>query len=224
MPGPQNKEIISKAKNYFNEAEFCALLSKYQQSIKIEDGTIIEKNIEIETDLTKRVEKIVKAIIMIYRYYIFEDYEDLMQHAMHACFKNFVKFDPTKGTAFNYFSIIAKISLLNYTTRRKKHRELHDIADYIDLEAKEQVNYSLFFDNLEGLLFDIINRNYVGKIRKQYIKITTVLVDYLRKTKVFISKTDLYSWTRSYGIKNAEVRQYVAEMNKYNDKIFSLVE
>ena len=216
---------VKKAKNYFNEDEFIKLLKQYQNSIVFnKKGEIIKKDEKIELELVKRVDAIIKAIIMIYRYYIFEDYEDLKQHALHACFKNFIKYDPSKGTAFNYFSIIAKKSLLNYTTRRKKHRELHNIDDYVHLSNENRDSLSVFLDNFEGLLLNIINENYTGKKRKDFIKIATVLVNYFRHTNVFVSKTDMYSWTRSYGIKNAEVRNFINEMQKYNSKIFALVE
>ena len=215
----------TKNKNYFNEEKFQKLLKVYQSETTLgEDGkTIIKTNKEIQSQLVKEVEKIINAIIMVYRYWIFEDYDDLKQHALQACFTNFMKFSPEKGTAFNYYSIIAKISLLNYTDRKKKHRNHHNIDDFISLEHKEEVNYSLFFDNLEDTLFAIIDENYVGKKREEFVKIASVLIDYLRKTKKWISKSDVYSWSRSLGLKNSEIRQFIKEMSKYKKELFESV-
>jgi hypothetical protein len=132
-----------------------------------------------------------------------------------------MKFNPEKGTAFNFFSIIAKISLLNYTDRKKKHRNHQDIADYnMTLESREEVNYELFFDNLEDTLFGIIDENYVGKKREEYTKIASVMLDYLRKTKMFVSKSDMYSWGRSMAVKNNQIREFVGAMREYSAEIF----
>lgn len=115
----QKKELLKTTRKYFNEEHFRQTLEAYKKSLLFRDDKIVSKDEKLEYDLVKQVEKIVNAIIIVYRYYIFEDYEDLKQHALNACFSNFLKFNPEKGTAFNYYSIIAKISLLNYTDRKK---------------------------------------------------------------------------------------------------------
>jgi hypothetical protein len=211
-------------KNYFNEEEFQEQLKKYQQSAVVRDGVAVQKDERVEAYLVTEVTKIVNAIIMVYRYYIFEDYEDLRQHALQACYTNFLKFNPKKGTCFNYFSLISKMSLLNYTSRRQRHRNHSDIDEQLDLNASKEVNYEMFFEELEITLFNIIDENYVGEQRKKYIKVATLIIEYFRKTRKFISKSDLYSWIRSFGIKNNVVREFIKEMSQYNTKIFSIIE
>ena len=49
------------------------------------------------------------------------------------------------------------------------------------------------------------------------------MLDYLRKTKKFIGKSDMYSWFRSYGIKNSEVREFIKSINAYNEDIFGIL-
>lgn len=199
------------------------MLKEYQETTIMRDGVAIIKNKQLEEDLVKELVKIVNAIIFVYRYHIFEEYEDLKQHALHACYTNFMKFSPTKGTCFNYFSIISKTSLLNYTIRKKRHRNLHDIDEQIHLESEKQINYDMLFDELEDTLFEIIDENFLGSKRKKYTKIASLIIDYLRKTKKFIGKSDLYSFCRSYGVKNTEVREFVKAMDEHNSKIFELV-
>jgi len=213
-----------KKSNYFNEEEFQKNLREYQNSAIVRDGVTVQKNEKIEAYLVKEVEKIVNAIIMVYRYYIFEDYEDLRQHALQACYTNFLKFNPNKGTCFNYFSLISKMSLLNYTSRRKKHRNHSNIEEQIDLNARKEINYDMFFEDLESTLFNIIDENYIGEQRKKYNKVASLIIDYLRKTNKFVSKSDLYSWIRSFGIKNNVVREFVKEMGQHNTKIFSIID
>lgn len=214
------KEELKKAKKYFDETFFRETLEEYKKSLVYRDSKVVMKDEKLEYSLVKQVEKIVNAIIIVYRYYIFEDYEDLRQHALNACFTNFLKFNPSKGTAFNYYSIISKISLLNYTDRKQKHRNHKNIDDQIDLEAKEGLNYELFFDELENTLFGIIDENFLGTKRKKYVKIASVILDYLRKTKKFVGKSDLYAWGRSLGIKNNEIREFVNDMRNFNKELF----
>jgi len=211
---------MKKARNYFDEASFQVMLKQYQDTTTMRDKVAIIKDEVLEQKLVKEITKIVNAIIIVYRYYIFEDYDDLKQHALQACYTNFMKFNPKKGTCFNYFSIISKISLLNYTDRRKKHRNHQDIEDQIHLQGSDYTNYEAVFDRLENTLFEIIDENYLGNKRKKYVRIGSLIIDYLRKTKKFISKSDLYSWCRSYGIKNTDVRGFVNEMKKFNAEIF----
>lgn len=211
-------------KNYFNEEEFQEKLKEYQRTAVVRDGVAIQKNEKIEAYLVIEVSKIVNAIIMVYRYYIFEDYEDLKQHALQACYTNFLKFNPHKGTCFNYFSLISKMSLLNYTSRRQRHRNHSDIEDQVHLNASKEVNYDMFFEDLEATLFNIIDENYIGEQRKKYVKVASLIIDYLRKTKKFVSKSDLYSWVRSFGIKNNVVREFVKEMRVHSPRIFSIID
>jgi len=211
----------AKKKNfYYNEEEVQAMLVVYQDTTTVVEKVTTRKNPVLEQQIVKEVEKIVDAIIMNYQYYRFEPYEDLKQHALLACFTNFMKFNKTKGTSFNYFSLISKISLLNYTTRKKKHRNHQDVDEQIGLHSKRDFNFSMFVDGLEDTLFVIIDENYLGDKRIKYNKIASLLVDYLSKTEKFVSKSDLYSWCRSYGVKNSDVREFIKEMAKHNETLF----
>lgn len=141
-----------------------------------------------------------------------------------SCYTNFAKFNTSKGSAFNFFTKISRISLLNYTSRRKKHRVHSDIEKQEHLMGKSYQNKHFFFDNLEISLFKIIDENFIGNRRKKYVMISSLILDYMRRTEKFISKSDLYSWMRSYGIKNNEVREFVRSVGKYNEKIFDVLE
>jgi len=215
--------LAKEKKMYFDEANFQKLLQEYQKTAIIYNGIIIKKDEKIERELVEQVQKIVIAIINQYRYNIFEDVDDLKQEGLKACFTNFIKFTPDKGTAFNYFSIIVKIHLLNYTDRRKRHRNLSNIDEQFDIESKKELNYDLFFENLEVTLFKIIDENYVGTKRKKYIKIVAILINYLKKSKVYISKSDMYSWLRSYGFKSGETREFIKAMSNFYSDLESVI-
>lgn len=188
-----------------------------------DEGAIIKKDLHTEELITIEVLKIVRAVINKWRYYIFEDYDDLVQHGIMNCYTNFAKFNTSKGSAFNFFTKIARISLLNYTSRRQKHRSHTDIETQQQLEGRYSHSLDFFFDALEVSLFKIIDENYIGKKRKRFSTIASLILDYMRKTEKFVSKSDLYSWARSYGIKNVEIREFVKSMEEHSENIFDIL-
>lgn len=211
-----------KGKMYYDEKLAVDLIHKWQDSAYIMNGVVMQRDINIENKIMVEINKIALAIINQYRYHIFEPTEDLMQEAVKECWRNLPKFSTAKGTSFNYFSLICKRHLLNYTTRRSKHRNLNDVDEQIDLESKKEINYDLFFDDLEVTLFRIINENYLRAKRKKYLVIASVILDYLRKTRKYISKTDMYSWGRSWGLKTSDIREFITSMSSYKEDIFSI--
>ena len=211
-----------KGKMYYDEKLVVDLIHKWQESAYIMNGIVMQRDINIENKIIVEINKIALAIINQYRYHIFEPMEDLMQEAVKECWRNLPKFSTDKGTSFNYFSLICKRHLLNYTTRRSKHRNLNDVDEQVDLESKKDINYDLFFDDLEVTLFRIINENYLRAKRKKYLVIASVILDYLRKTKKYISKTDMYSWGRSWGLKTSDIREFITEMSFYKEDVFSI--
>ena len=211
--------------NYFNEKEVTKWLVEYQHSAIKEissEGveTVVWKDVVLEEKIMIEVIKIVKAIIQVYRYYIFEDYNDCLQHGSMSCYQNFMKWTKEKGTAFNFFSIISKRSLLNYTDRRKKHRNHNDIAEHVDLYDSKTMNFDFYLEELRDTLIEIIDKSFVGKKRRNYTEITFILIDYLFKTKKFVSKTDFYSWARSYGKRSIDIREFIKAMKEHGSELF----
>lgn len=208
---------MAEDRMYFSEPDAQRLISIYKNSLVIVDGTVVGKNEKVEAEIMDMVRKIVIAIINNYRYYIFEEYEDLIQAGLEACYKGLPRYREDKGTAFNYFSLIAKIHLLNYTDRRKKHRGHLDIEEQQEIEGCSEESFELMLSNLKNNLFYRIDRNFVRNKRKKYTKITLILVDYLEKSKKIINKSDLYAWARSYGVKPVEIREYFADVGNILD-------
>lgn len=206
------------SKMYYDEQEALRLIDEYNKTKVIQNNTVICKDPVVEHEIMIMIKKIVIAIINNYRYYIFEDYEDLIQEGMRACYTGLQKYTVEKGTSFNYFSIISKRHLLNYTQRRQKHRNHQDIEEQLEVEGREIMNFNLFINDFKSNLFTIIDESFVRTKRKQYTRIAVVLVDYLEKSRKVINKTDLYAWCRSYGIKSHTVREFVKELG---DKVFA---
>lgn len=211
--------------NYYNNAQVEEWLLEYQRTAKFDkQGNIIWKNKVLEERITLEVKKVVDAIINQYGYYKFENREDLEQHALFDCYKNFMKFKTGKGTSFNFFSLISKITLLNFTTRKKKHRMNFDIEEQVSLQAKTDNNFGLFLQDLENMLYRINDENYLRLKRKKQNLIIAVLVDYLKTHRVFVGKQHMNNYFRSYGIKSNEFREFIKEMSSYSPEIFNIIE
>lgn len=214
---------MAEKKMYFDEMECQRLVIIYHKSMVIQNKIVIAKDERVEKEIMEMVRKIVIAIINNYRYYIFEEYEDLVQEGLKACFIGLPRYNAEKGSLFNYMSLIAKIHLLNYTDRRKKHRNHLDIEEQLEVEGAEEMNFDLFLDNLKITLTNIIDENYYRVKRKKYLKITLIIIDYLEKSKKMINKSDLYSWARSYGLKSVNVREYIKQVGAHLPDIQGLL-
>lgn len=217
----KKKEEKRKKNFYFDEEKVTAWIEEYQKSAVIEKkegekDVVLWKDIVIEEKITIEVKKIVNAIIHNYSYYRFEPYEDCMQHGLMSCFTNFLKWTPSKGTAFNYFSIISKRSILNYTERKQKHRNYEDITDHVELHANSYSNFEFFIENFQTSLLDIVNENYEEEQKELFTKIAMVLCEYLALTRKFVSKTDFYSFAKPYGIRSLDVREFVKELSTHH--------
>jgi len=211
------------ANNYFNSKEVESWILDYQKTIKMHNGTVIWKDKKLEEKITIEVLKVIRAIINQYKYYMFEPREDLEQHALLDSYKNYLMFHPSKGSAFNYFSLISKISLLNFTTRKKRHRMNFDIEEQVYLHAQPISNFELFLEDLEKTLYRINDENYLKKQRERQNQIIAVLIDYLKTHKLFVGKQHMNNYFRNFGIKSNEFRGFIKEINQFNEEIFSNV-
>ena len=220
MPEPKKK-----TKNYFNEEEATRWIVEYQRTAIREinsEGveTVVWKDVVLEEKIMVEVIKIVRAIIHVYRYYVFEDYDDCLQHANMSCYQNFMKWNKEKGTAFNFFSIISKRSLLNYTDRRKKHRNHSDIQDHLDIYDNKTMNFDFYLEEVRDHLVEIVDRNFIGAKRKRFVEIANILIEYLSDTKKFVSKTDFYSFAKAYKKRSIEIREFVKAMKEHGSELF----
>ena len=206
------------ANNYFPEEKVKELILKYQEITKFdENGKKIIYDEALETEIVKYLLTIVKCIINVYKYYIFEDYEDLVQFGIMNCFSSLMKYDPKYGTVFNYFSIVCKLSLYNYTMRRKKHRNHLNIDEQVGLETEKEVNWDIYFNNLEAELNNTVNENFIGNKRNDYLKINFLVIKYFRSNIKQQGKSDLLKYLRSYGIKSSTFKQYSNDVGNVAD-------
>ena len=227
------KPRAKDSKNYFDEEYVQGMIKIYQDlavTLPNEKGKPVIQNSDfkfkkLEEDITIEVQKLVKAIIYIYGYQRFEPFDDLMQAGMLACFPNFLKFNEKNGTCFNFFSLISKRSLLNYTTRKKKHREVQDIEDKVNIRSpnyRDDIDFSV--DDLERVLSNLVDENFLGKKRNKFQIIVSIICDYLRKNRKYIGKSDLYKFAGGYGMRSLDMREFINEVKHMYPDICMLLE
>ena len=115
-------------KNYFDNEAVTKAILEYKEFL--EKGT---DKVEILHPYTSQIQQLVKGVInthKIYRWW--HDVDELVQEGMVAIYSSFKRFNPEKGTAFNYLSIVAKQHLKNWTqTRNKKAFQTSEFQDDI---------------------------------------------------------------------------------------------
>jgi hypothetical protein len=236
-PEKTNKIFIFKSdqgrigKNYFNEEYVKDLILEYQKTLIINGDKIIGDK-KLEYKIMAELEKLALAIINKYAQWRFCPMEDLMQECLKVAFQNISKFNAEyivdektkrKTSVFNFFSLIFKMHLYSFTLKGKKHRDNADVDVFYDVvEERTEVNYNIFFDDLEKTLFRVIDENYLRDKRKKYRELASILVEYLDKTKSFVGKNDMLAWFRGYGYKSSDVKNFTNEMQKYKEIIYSI--
>lgn len=234
---PKSSSILDSLKTkkkgmYFDEELVKDLLmNKYQPFLIYEINEKGKKVCVNRDNASKDVEKeimanlylIAKAIINKYRYWRFEPIEDLEAEALKAMWYYLPNFVPGKGSVFDLFSIICKRHLLNYTLKNYKHRITSDIEVCYEVSTPNEANYPILFDSLEKTFLEIINKHYIGKKRKRYIELTSILIEYIVKNRKIVGKNDLLSAFKEYGYKSLEYKKFIEEISKYKEEFYDLI-
>jgi hypothetical protein len=226
------KALVAKKKNMYFDEELVKdlIINKYQPYLEYgvnEKGKRVCINRDnapkdVEKEIMGNLFLIAKAIINKYRFWRFDTIDELQAEALRAMWVYLPNFIPNKGSAFDLFSIICKRHLLNFTLKNYKHRLTADVDVCYDLSAKEEINYNVFFEDLERTFLNIINRHYLKEKRKRYIELTSILMEYLVKNRKIVGKSDLSSAFKSYGYKSAEYKAFIEEMSKYKEEFYNL--
>ena len=130
----------------------------------------------------------------------------MRQQAFEKCFKNILKYDPERGSAFNYFTKITNLSLLNYTLSKQKHRGKENIQDHTYVEdEKNPFDIEKIDDYLKKSLKRIIEikPNEVDT----YTKVYFFILNFIKKNQIF-KPTELNNAAKEEGIKITAIRNF----------------
>ena len=175
-----------KSKIYFGTPVQEAIV-RYQDS----DSNAVKNRIYRE-EIQYAFEKLAENIIHTFKFYYFDVDSDSVKHdVVGFMVMNMHKYDPDKGKAFSYFSVVAKNWLILNNNRNYKMYKLHKSTDSNDYNnhmssMSEQEGMSEdtveFFDELIGYLE--ANLTTIFKRKKDIAVADSVL--YLMKTRQMI--------------------------------------
>lgn len=212
---------------YFDEEYFNDLvLNHYLPTIKKDaENNIISRDENLEKEVIANILLIVNAVINKYGIWRFEKYEILQSEGVAECWRALPTFDPSrKKKWFHFLSLVTKYHLINLTRHDKEMREMADVSIQPDLESRKYIEDEFFFEDLEIVLFDIIDEHFLEKEKhEKYIDLASILLQYIRENKMIIGKNDLLSTFREYGYKTSDYKKFITDLEPYKQQLFELV-
>lgn len=104
---------------YFHNKEVQEGIREYHRSIKSDPKEI--GNMRILDPFQTQFTQLVKGVINVHKLNRFHnDYDELVQEGLLALYGALKRFDPDKGIAFNYLSIVVKQHIKNWTQSKNK--------------------------------------------------------------------------------------------------------
>jgi hypothetical protein len=211
---------------YFDEDYFADLvINKYLPTIKRdENGKIISSDKVVEKEVLANMLLVVNAVINKYGIWRFGKIEVLRSEGLAECWRSLPTFDPSrKKKFFHILSLVTKYHLINLTKKDKEMREAADIAIQPNLESNICVKNEFFFEDMECVLFDIIDEHFPEKEKhEKYIDLASILMEYVRENKMIIGKNDLFSTFREYGYKTSDYKKFIADIEPYKQQLYEL--
>jgi hypothetical protein len=211
---------------YFDEDYFADLvINKYLPTIKRdENGKIISSDKVVEKEVLANMLLVVNAVINKYGIWRFGKIEVLRSEGLAECWRSLPTFDPSrKKKFFHFLSLVTKYHLINLTKKDKEMREAADIAIQPNLESNICVKNEFFFEDMECVLFDIIDEHFPEKEKhEKYIDLASILMEYVRENKMIIGKNDLFSTFREYGYKTSDYKKFIADIEPYKQQLYEL--
>lgn len=196
---------------YFNNNNAQELIRLYKNEESEETKSHLKDQIML------KVQKIVNGIIFTHKFTAFEHYDDLMQEAMLACIVALERFDPDKGTAFNYFSLVAKKSLTYFTLKNKKNRNNHSLDDFSFFLTHQDELVDFDIEILVNQLRTYFTENKYKKLQP----LNDILENYLKKKRKF-NKRDFFKFAKGFGFSQNLIRKYLKIIYTNKEEIYEI--
>ena len=202
--------------NYYPEEIVYPLIVEWNT---IEDKQDLRAK-EIMEIIFPHIREICIAEIFVHSFQRFENVDDLIHTGLEACLRAIPKFNPEfvnkqgrKARTFDYFSLIAKRSMLFHTLRNKENR----------LNSSYETMDNLIFTNrtVEDQTTEAI-KNVIEKISRLEFSsdLWMVFVEYLRRMGSF-KKRDFVRFAEAFGYSVPRIRGFMKELKQYKDEMYS---
>jgi len=246
----QKKKLVSKKPTVIKESVLVDhVLPKKKRKPKAPSNKIYftpdtQKSIikyNLESDVTIRndiynneikypFEKLVENIFNTFKFSYFETGpQDVQKETVSHLVANIQKYDPSKGKAFAYFSIIAKhylIALNNGTwKRRNQHVEIGEEYDEhtVQLQSEDKHYKSEEMKDFMKLMIEFWENN-VGKIfnKQRDLEIANAVIELFRSSDRIdaFNKKALYLYIREISsCKTQQITKVINRMKQYQSNI-----
>lgn len=163
---------------YFDEVQFQNLFGRYKKA----------RSVEILHSLIESLGCVCRGVVLEFGHKTaVDDQDDLQQEAIAKVIEKFDSFDPRKGTAFNYFTTLAR--------RAISRRKLDDVAVQDSLPAEHHDRTIGAVDTQDGTRF--------GELLAQFIQGGEI-----------VSPKRFAEWLRQRGESTRGVYIYLHELEK----------
>lgn len=171
----------------------------------------------LRDDILSHVKDIINGIIFTHKFTAFEPYDDLLQEASLACLIALERFNPDKGTAFNYFSLVAKKSLTYYTLKNRKNRNNYPIDDFAFYLHNQDELTDL---DIESLI-DQLRIYFTDSKYKKLAALNDILEKYLKQKRKF-NKRDWFKFSKSFGFSQNLIRKYLKVVCENKKEVYEM--
>lgn len=164
-----------KKRFYYDNDTIQPIIIKYQKTV-----TKGKPDLRMLDPHVDSFQQLVRAIINTHKIYRFHnDVEELVQEGLTELFNSLKRFDPDRGTSFNYLSITVKNHLKNWTKNRNK-------KDWITGEFNDTVYMAATQNSFDKItiqdMFAVVTvREELGTLLERIIEIITDLNIYHKR-------------------------------------------
>ena len=164
-----------------------------QIEYETQSSTINYKKIDhLTSKFFKHADKIITAIIFVYKFTNYAEFDDLMQEARIALLTaiNKNQFDQTKGSLFNFVSMVTSRNLINFTKKNTRYLKKNFPVDLDTIFNNNSLTYVQDFEKelmLDDLL-KILLFYFEGK--EKFEELSYLLIEFYRthRSTKFIKK------------------------------------
>ena len=219
MPAKMVKKRRKKSKMYFGTPVQEAII-RYNAATEV-----VEKNKIYTEEIAAAFDKLAENLIHTFKFYYFDySFKDVKDEVVSFLFMQLPKYEPDKGRAFSYFSVVGKNYLIlnnNNNYKKMKSQDDIDVLDYNrDLYGEnttEQVDeyYGEFVDQM--LEYWENNLTNIFKRQKDILVADSVLEIFRRRKYIEnFNKKALYIMIREMTNSNTQhITRVINQMKNY---------
>ena len=183
----------------------------------------------LQDDIMSSASDVVKGVIFKARFHKRERFDTCYQIAIEACLKSVLRFNPEKGTAFNYLSLTAKKAIFYYLIKKNKKKTLSLDYEYMDedklklsnlVKQEEKIVRNLEIENLVDTIHNLIQEK---KENRSLAKVAEEMREYLFYTQGKYDKKDFFKWAKADGISSNLLRRYIKFLKEHREFLYKEV-